>query len=261
MGSLTKIRLCKLAVVLGYLVMVAVNGLAVMGKINGLTTAEVSDRYPSLFTPEPITFSIWGILYMLLLLYVMLHLFSKSLWQDGAAVKIACWFALSCVANTGWILAWHYGQIALSVLVMALLMICLARVLPLVSGPDQTFGCVLSRELPFGLYAGWITVATVANVASLLVSIGWNGFGIPDYLWMVLTLLIADAIAIAVTRKTLNVAYPAAVLWGLAGILARYTPDFRFDTGELWIVLTLALCMLALAAQWIVVIIQRLRKK
>jgi hypothetical protein len=200
---------------------------------------------------------------MLLLLYVLLQMFLRSLWQDGAAEKIACWFTLSCVANTGWIIAWHYGQIALSVLVMALLMTCLARVLPLVSGPDQTFGCILSRELPFGMYAGWITVAAVANVASLLVSIGWNGFGIPAFLWMILTLLIADCIAIAVTRKTLNVAYPAAVLWGLWGILARHMPNFRFETGlpEMWIVLTIALCMLALAAQWIIVVVHRLRKK
>lgn len=261
MGSLTKIRLCKLAVGLGFIVMVAVNWLSVAGNLNGLTTAEVSDRYPSLFTPQPYTFSIWGILYLLLLLYVLFQFFSRDFGQDGKAETIACWFTLSCAANAGWIVAWHYGQIALSVLVMALLMASLARILPLVSGPDQKFGYRLSRELPFGLYAGWITVATVANIASLLVSLGWNGFGLPAFLWLILTLLIAACIAILVTRKTLNTAYPAAVLWGLGGILARYMPDFRLDAGSeaMWIVLTLALCMLALTAQWIAVFVRRLR--
>jgi len=261
MASLAKGVLRKLAVSISFVAMFAVNWLAVIGKINGLTTAEVSGRYPSLFTPEPYTFSIWGILYMLLFIYVLSQMFSRDLEQNGTASKIAFWFTLSCVANAGWIFAWHYGQIALSVLIIALLMACLARILPLVSGPDQTFGCILSWEFPFGLYAGWITVATIANIASLLVSLQWNGFGIPAFLWLIITLLIATCIAAAAAHKTGNIAYPAAVIWGFTGILTRYTPDFRFDAGleAMWIVLTLALCMLALAAQWIVILIRRLR--
>lgn len=261
MESLANSLWRKLAVLLGFAAMVVVNWLAVIGKINGLSTAAVSDLYPTLFTPKPYTFSIWGLIYLLLLIYVLFQLFSRELGKAGRQSKIAFWFVLSCIANVGWIFTWHYEQIIVSVAVMAVLLFCLARIMSLVSGADHTFGSIVSLELPFGLYAGWITVATVANISVLLVSLKWNGFGIPAFIWLIVVLLVAVFIALAATRNTKNIAYPAAVIWGYVGILTRYLPEFKFDLRleAMWIVLTIGLCLLILAIRWIDVIARRLK--
>ncbi len=260
MESLAKRLTRKLAVALGFAGMVAVNALAMSGKINGINTADVSALYPTLFTPANYTFSIWGTIYLLLLVYVVFQLFVQKPSAENNLAKVAFWFVLSCIVNAGWIFAWHYQQILVSAVVMAGLMACLGRILSLTAAPDGTCCGMVSLELPFGLYAGWITVATVANIAVLLTDLGWNGFGVP-VVWMIVTLLAAVGIVVWVTRKIKNIAYLAAVLWGFTGILVRYLPDFSFDTHNdaMWIVLALGLCLLILAARWIEIIVRRLK--
>ncbi len=261
MESLTQSLSSKLAVLLGFAAMVVVNWLSVVGKINGVSTAAVSDAYPTMITPKGYTFSIWGIIYLLLLVYVLFQLFSKDLGKDGRMSKISFWFVLSCVANIGWIFAWHYRQIIVSAVVMAVLLFCLSRLLSLASGAERTFGSMISLELPFGLYAGWITVAAIANIAVLLNDIGWDGFGIPSYIWLIIVILIATFIAITATRDTLNIAYPAAVIWGFVGIFTRYLPAFQIDihAEAMWIVIAFSLCLIILAIRWIDVLIRRLK--
>lgn len=260
MESQAKSLTRKLAVALGFAGMVVVNGLAMAGKINGINTADVSALYPTLFTPANYAFSIWGTIYLLLLVYVVFQLFVQKPSAENNLAKVAFWFVLSCIVNAGWIFAWHFGQILISAIVMAGLMACLGRILSLTAKPDGTCCGMVSLELPFGLYAGWITVATVANIAVLLTHLGWNGFGVP-VVWMIVTLLVAVGVVFAVTGKIRNIAYPAAVLWGFTGILVRYLTDFTFDAHNdaMWIVLTLGLCLLALTARWVEIIVRRLK--
>ena len=188
------------------------------------------------------------------------QLFIQKPAADNNLAEIALWFVLSCVANAGWIFAWHYQQIVVSAILMAGLMYCLGRILSLTADTGDTCCGLISLELPFGLYAGWITVATVANIAVLLTDLGWNGFGVP-VVWMIVTLLAAVGIFLAVTQKIRNIAYPAAVIWGFVGILVRYLPDFTIDTHNdaMWIVFALGLCLLVLAARWIEIIVRRLK--
>jgi len=260
MLTITNSLVKKLAVLLGFAGMVVVNALAMFGKINGINTADVSALYPNFFTPRAYTFSIWSIIYLLLLVYVVFQLVSKDFGEGSKPSRIAFWFVLSCVANAGWIFSWHYQQLTVTVIVMAALLYCLLRILLLMKNAGDTYRSMISLELPFGLYAGWITVATVANVSAFLVSLGWNGLSVPA-VWMVLVLLAVAAAAIFAAHKTRNIAYPAAVIWGFAGILARYTPGFRLDasTDAMWIIFTLALCLLALTAQWILLIVRRVK--
>lgn len=261
MGSMTKSLVTKLAVFLGFAATAVVNWLATVGKINGLTTAAVSDAHPSLFTPAGYTFSIWGIIYLLLLIYVLFALFTKNLGKNGRLSKTAVWFAVTCVLNVGWLIAWHYGLIALSTAAIGLLLYALVNILILVSRAERSFGYLISLEFPFGLYAGWITVATVANIAVLLSHVGWDGFGIPWFLWLIAVLLTSTLIAVAATHKTLNLAYPAAVIWGFTGILVRYLPDFKIDlqSETMWIVIALVLCLAILTIRWIDAFIRRVK--
>ena len=261
MTSQTKCTLSKLAIVLGFVLIAVLNYLSTSGQINGISVSAVSNKYPSLFTPEPYTFSIWGIIYLLLLTYILFQLMSNELRQKGTPSKIAFFFVLSCVLNAGWIFVWHYELILVSALVMAALMACLARILLLVSTPATSFGSVISLEIPFGLYAGWITVATVGNIASLLANATWNRLGIPDPIWLIVTLLVAAAIAVWVSQRVKNAAYPAAVIWGFTGILVRYVREAQMNAGDYTgaVIAAIAICILALSAQWIHTLIRRVR--
>ena len=261
MSSMTKSLVSKSLIVIGFAATVVVNFLATTGKINGINTAAISDANPTLFTPKGYTFSIWGIIYLLLFIYVLVQLFSAELGKDERLSKIAFWFIASSAFNVGWIFAWQYSQFVVSVLLMVVLLFSLTRILSLVAGTEKTYTNLFSLELPFGLYAGWITLAIIPNIAIVLLNLSWDGFGIPWFIWLIIVLLLATAIAVRATRDTRNVAYPAAVLWGLIGIFTRYIPAFRFDVGSetMWIIIALGLSMLAIAIRWIDVVIRRLK--
>ncbi|MBN1778138.1 MAG: tryptophan-rich sensory protein [Clostridiales bacterium] len=261
MGSMAKSLVRKLAVLLGFAGMVAVNWLGTTGQINNVTTTDISDAYTSLFTPAGYAFSIWGLIYLLLLIYVLFQLFSASLGKDGKLSGIALWFAASCILNIGWIFAWHYRQIIVSAAVIILLLICLMRILTMLLDTPRTFGNLFSLEIPFGLYAGWITVATISNIAALLVSLVWDHFLIPDFAWLIIVLLGTTIITIVAGGSSHNIAYPAGVIWGLVGILVRYLPDFKFDVqvNAMWIVFILGISLLVITVRWIDIIVRRLK--
>jgi hypothetical protein len=259
MGTMAKSILSKFLIVIGFGATVVVNWLATTGRINGVTTAAVSDANPTLFTPRGYTFSIWGIIYLLLFVYVLIQLFSVNFGKDLRQAKIAFWFILSSALNVGWIILWQYSQFAVSAAVMAALLFSLARIMVLVSGAEKTLTNLFGLELPFGLYAGWITVAIIPNIAVMLLSLGWGGFGIPWFVWLIVVLLIATVLVVWAARDTLNVAYPAAVLWGLTGIFTRYVPDFRFDAASetMWTAIALGLSMFAVTFCWLDIVIHR----
>ena len=261
MDSTAKSLVTKLAIMLGFAATVIVNWLATTSQINNVSTAAVSDAHPTLLTPQSYTFSIWGIIYLLLLIYVLFQLFSHELGKDRILAQTAIWFVVSCIANIGWLFAWHYEQLIVSEIAIALLLYSLARIVALVSTKEHTFSNMLSLELPFGFYAGWITVATVVNTAVLLLDIGWDGFGIAWFVWLIIVLLMATFIALAATRTTDNIAFPAAMIWGFVGILLRYLPDFKIDlrSATMWIVIILVLCILVLFVRWIDIIARRLK--
>ncbi len=222
----------KVVVAATYLIMVTVNALANAIPINGVTTGEVSDAYPDLFAPATITFSIWGLIYLLLAGYV-LYQFGFFQADRGAArndlfQKIGIYFAISSVANALWIIAWHNFVIWLSLLLMIVVLICLIQIATRLSEEEFSLKEKGFIRLPFSIYFGWITVATIANVTTFLVSIGWGGFGLPDQFWMVLILLVGAAIGIARMRRDMDIAYGLVIVWAYAGILIKHISPVEF---------------------------------
>ena len=156
----------------GLILVLALNGLANALPINGVTTGGVSDRYANLFTPAGLTFSIWGLICLLLTAFVVYGWVAARGDRDSFSGGVGPWFFVSCLANSGWILAWHYRLLPLSLVLMLVLLGSLLAVylrlgigLTGVSRHER-----LLVHLPFSVYLGWITVATIANVAVLLVS-------------------------------------------------------------------------------------------
>jgi benzodiazapine receptor len=205
--------------VLAFAVTVIVNALASSLALNGVTTAEVSDLYFTLVTPAGYVFSIWGVIYVLLLIFVVFQAL-PSQREKPFLQQINVLFILNSVFNVAWLFLWHYDQIVLSVALMFGLLATLIAVY-LRLGIGKTSVGLKERVfvyLPFSVYLGWITVATIANVASALVSIQWDGFGLASETWAVLVIAVALLITLAVIVTRKDVAYSLVLVWALVGI-------------------------------------------
>jgi len=214
--------------------MMIMNYLANALPLGGKTTGELSDAYPNLFVPAGVTFSIWGAIYLLLAAFCVFQ-FS----QKGAplAESLGWLFAASCLLNGLWIVAWHYERVPLSLLVMVGLLVTL--ILINLKLKDQPLGLA---KAAFGIYLGWICIATIANVTTLLVRLNWNGFGISQEIWAIVMIAVGAAIVSAAILKLANPFLGLAVVWAFAGIILKRSQDYAS------IVVTAAIGLLAVAA-------------
>lgn len=197
--------------------MLVMNGLANVLPLNGKTTGQLSEQYPNWFVPAGITFSIWGVLYLLMLSYVGMRLYKRREESDG----IESLYMITAVLNGTWIIAWHYEWMFASLLVMGGLLGTLVVIAHRIyKWHDQAHWLT---KLTFGAYLGWIIVATGANMTAGLVGWGWSGWGIDGPIWAALLIGVASLIAIATKRTFANPYILASVMWALLGILIKQT--------------------------------------
>ncbi len=217
--------------IIGFILVLTLNGLANALPINGRTTGELSDLYPNLFVPAGFTFSIWGLIYLLLLGFTIFQ--ASGLWKASASTAnkavetIGIWFFVSCLANASWILAWHYLQIELSVLIMLTILtslIMIYRRLEIESGAPSSKELFLVH-LPFSVYLGWITVATIANFTTLLVDQGLSGFWLGEMIWTCLMILVATGFGIFFLLRKMDIPYALVLIWAFYGISAARFND------------------------------------
>jgi hypothetical protein len=212
----------KIIAAAAYAAMLAVNFLANGLPINNRTTGAVSEAYPNLFTPAGITFSIWGLIYLLLGGYVVYQFTKGGRQKEKLLKKINLFFIATSLANISWILAWHYDFIGFSVLIMAALLALLIKIADILRPEQLALKEKLLISIPFSVYFGWITVAAIANITVFLVSIGWDGFGIADFAWTSIILLAGALIGILRMRKDRNTAYGLVLIWAYSGILFKH---------------------------------------
>jgi hypothetical protein len=212
---------------IGLLLVLVLNGLANALPINGVTTGDVSARHDNLFVPAGLTFSIWGLIYVLLTAFIVYHWLAARRGDDTFGYRISAWFFVSCLANAAWILAWHYDLLPLSLVLMLLLLASLlAMYLRLGIGVlEAPRGERLVVHLPISVYLGWITVATIANVAALLTSIRWDAWGLSPQLWTVAVIAVGTAIALAMAFRRQDIYFCLVVDWALFGIVLKRLGD------------------------------------
>lgn len=217
-------RVLKWINLAAFIVMIGVNILAFLLPLAGVTTSQVSEKYANLFTPAGITFAIWGVIYVCLMLFVIyqLGLMSADTISSLIRSKIGPWFIISCILNTAWIFLWHYDFIGLSVIIIAALLVSLIIIEKRLESTESTSMSRFMVKAGFDIYFGWIVAAVIANICAFLTKIGWNGFGLPDQFWTVVVLLIAAAIGtvtVLVNRRWLS---GLAIIWASIGILIRH---------------------------------------
>jgi len=248
-----KIRIpLKLFVSLTFITMVIVNALSAILPINGITPGQVSDSYPNLFAPAGITFSIWGLIYLLLALHTLylLGMFRRKgkMTNNNLLIKTSIVFSISSLLNSAWIFSWHYKIIPLSMILMVLLLLCLIYIVTITNAQSLSFREKLLIRLPFSVYFGWITVATIANATALLVSIHWNGFGLSETNWVIIILIIGALIGSATLLKFKNISYGLVLIWAYAGILIKHTTSLGFSGQYSNVIITISVCLVSFVA-------------
>jgi len=205
--------------ILFFAVMIVMNYLANALPINGKTTGAVSDAFPNLFAPAGVTFSIWGVIYLLLLVFCITQFTSSN---QAVISRIGWLFAVTCLFNAVWIVAWHYDRLPISVIIMLGLLVSLIWINIIIK--DLPFSLI---KAAFGIYLGWICIATIANVTALLVTKNWGGFGLSDETWTIIMIAVGALITALALWKLDNPFIGLAVVWAFAGIMIKRQADYR----------------------------------
>lgn len=243
------IEIISISAVILYLCVIFVNALANILPINDLNTGQISDIYANLFAPAGVTFSIWGVIYILLGLYCLYQLGliggQKEDKEQELINEVNKFFILSSVANILWILAWHYLYIVSTVIIMLVLLVSLIKIADILNNSRLNTQQNIFIKIPFGVYFGWITVATIANITAYLVSINWQGFGISDANWTIIILIVGAIIGILRTLWDKNAAYGLVFVWAYFGIWLKHTSEIGFNNSYPEIINTVILLILA----------------
>ncbi len=224
--------------------MVVMNYLANALPLNGKTTGEISEQYSNLFVPAGITFSIWGVIYLLLLVFVVIQFWG---YNRDIAGSVGWAFAISCLLNALWIVAWHYEKLPLSLILMLGLLAALAYINLQLKGEPAGF-----TKAAFGIYLGWICIATIANVTALLVNYNWGAWGISEANWAVI-MIFAGLIITALTLYRLdNPFIGLAVIWAFIGIMINRLGD-ELPVMSVVIAASVAIALMAILTVWMFV--------
>ena len=232
--------------IVAYAVMILLNVLSNALPINDQTMPEISAKYPSLFTPAGFTFSIWGVIYLALLLFVIWQALPAQRGNEKIAA-ISVYFKLNCLMNGLWIVVWHYDLLVVSLAVMLAILVTLILIYRTLiqSIANAPLAEHIALYLPFSLYTGWITLATIANASVVQTAYGWDDVGSGAVHWTLLKLAVAGAVGATMILRFRDAPFALVIAWGAFGISAMQTATPAVAGAAL----SLCLLMLILAAK------------
>tara|TARA_A100000171_G_scaffold53054_1_gene75920 strand:+ start:7808 stop:8608 length:801 start_codon:yes stop_codon:yes gene_type:complete len=207
---------------IAFLITIYINYASSTGAFNGTTQAEMSATYQTLFTPAGYAFAIWGVIYLLLFGFIFYQ--ARSLFvkvrDDSFVLKTGWWFVISCVANSLWCYLFVSDYVLLSVVTIFVLLFCLLKIVlkNRMELDDKPISVIAFVWWPFVIYSGWVTVACIANVATYLVKIDWNGFGFTPETWTLFMIGIATSVNLIVTWSRNMREFGLVGAWALIAI-------------------------------------------
>ncbi len=222
-----KTRLLAVANLIAFIVHVCISYGSQFKLINDKAVGDISDSYPSLFTPAGFTFSIWGVIYISLSALVVYHLvMARKKTADHPAnrdlLRMGPWFILNNIATALWTVVWTGEQLLLSVILIIVQLISLVIIHRSLNIYDlsRTIQSKAFTQFPLSIYLGWISIATIANTSTYLASINWTG-GLAPETWTVIMITVAVLLTAVVVFTRRNVFYGLVVVWALYGILSK----------------------------------------
>lgn len=202
---------------------IIVNIIANVLPLNGLNTGEISDRFQIFFVPAGYVFSIWLLIYIGLIAYAIYQLLPAQR-ENPRLQSIGYIFVFSCLANIVWLFLWHYEVFNFTLVAMLALLVSLVAIyLRLDIGRAEVSRAEKwAVDVPFSIYLGWITVATIANVTQLLYYLGWDGWGISPEIWTVIMLAAGVIISALMSITRADIAYSLVLVWAYIGIAFKH---------------------------------------
>ncbi len=216
-------KLRQILVIIATTGVIFVNYLAATGVVNNKTTGELSDTFPTEITPAGYAFAIWSLIYLGLIAFSIYQAF-PSQTENKLFRKIRPVYILNCLANSAWIYAWHYELIPLSLLIMLVILGTLIFINVALVDMD-TVAETLVAKIPFNVYFGWITVATILNVSITLVYFGVQFSANVISITGAILIAIATILGILLRFKISSVFYPITIAWGLTAIAVKQSGD------------------------------------
>jgi hypothetical protein len=231
---MNKSKMLSILNIILFMGVLTINALANILPINNYNTGELSDMIPNLFVPAGITFSIWGVIYLLLAIFVIVNAIESFKDSEGKSFKINIFLALNFILNIFWILTWHYRLVPLSLLVMiGLFFTLLIQDNQLDNMAKGNYKNIYA--ITMGVYFGWISVATIANITALLVILGWSGFPLNEVTWTIIVVLIGSFIASLKLLKTRSIPYALVFIWAYSGIIIKRAASTPVYNSIIWV--------------------------
>jgi hypothetical protein len=237
----------QILVVVTFIFTITANGLANALPLNGQSTGEISDSFQVVFVPAGYVFSIWGLIYLLLAGFTVYQALPAQR-ENETMRRIGFLVALSNLLNGAWIFFWHYNLYSWSMVIMlGLLATLIAIYLRLGIGYQKsTTAEKWLVSIPFSVYLGWITVATIANATALLKYSGWSGWGLDGQTWTILLLAAGVAISIAMSLRHRDIGYALVLVWAFAGIAVKWLGAYPVVVFSAFLAVGLVLLFLAI---------------
>jgi hypothetical protein len=214
-----KINISQIITILVTLLTITVNVLANALPLNGQDTGEISDRFDIYFVPAGYVFSIWGLIYLGLIAFTIYQALPAQ--RDNPLLKkIYPAYWIGSLANITWLFLWHYNIFSLTLVAMLAILASLLYIYMQISrgGADLNLNQKWLVKLPFSIYLGWISVATIANVTQVLFFFEWGGWGISAAVWAVIMLVIATILGLLMMWRENDIAYVLVLVWAFIGI-------------------------------------------
>lgn len=215
---------------LSVVLLIIVNYFSQVLRLNNNTIGSLSAEYRNLFTPEGYAFSIWGLIFILLLAYSGFQIYMAFFSNEDSdfITQTGPWFAIANFANAGWVVVWLYEHTALSVVLMFVILFSLIMVIRRTNMErwDAPFEIIAFVWWPICLYAGWISVAAIANVAAYLAKIGWRGRVFSEVDWTIIMLIVAIVINLLIVYRRNMREFAAVGIWALIAIYVRHSERY-----------------------------------
>ena len=235
--------LLPLATLLAILATLSFNILSNFFPPKGANIGEISNTILGgvQITPANYAFAIWGLIYLGLIAYGIYQL--RPAQRDVPTIRrVDFLLIIACIAQIAWVYLFTMRLFWLSVVaILAILLPLIGAYLQLGTGKKR-----VSREqkwmanLPFSVYLGWISVATIVNIASALYISGWNGWGISAQGWTAIMLIVGAVIASIVAIQRADIAFTLVFIWAYVAIALR-----QLDDPAIWITAVVAAILLA----------------
>jgi len=200
-----------------------VNYLSVNLPLNGMTPREISDTFDVYFIPAGYVFSIWGLIYLGLLVFAVYQALPQQR-SNPLLAKVDPWFVVSNIANSLWLVFFHYLYFLLALVMMVVLVVSISIIYATLEKDKERANKTWkwATEVPFGIYLGWITVATIANATQVLDYLNWDGFGIAPEIWFMITVLVAVVISALMSFKRKTLEFSLVFVWAFIGIAVKF---------------------------------------